>query len=178
MRKLNMGIASILMSLVEILIGVLLLINPVGFTSGIIKMFGSILALFGICEVIQYFRIYAEEAAQRNWLMKGILFTLTGLFCVFKTEWFIVTFPVITLLYGVLILITGIGKLQKAIDMLRLKKKFWYIMLISAALTLVVAVLAISNPFATTAVLWTFVGVSLIVEAVMDVVAFVFARKS
>ena len=178
MRKANIGMASILMSLVEILIGILLLINPVGFTSGIINTFGIVIAIFGISEIIQYFRLDAEEAAQKDQLTKGILFTVAGLFCVFKTEWFIATFPVITLLYGVLILVTGVSKLQKAIDMLRLKRKFWYVMLISSVLTLVVAVLAISNPFTTTAVLWTFIGVSLIVEAVMDVVAFVFAGKA
>lgn len=178
MRKVNIGIASILMSLVEILIGILLLINPVGFTSGIINTFGVIMVLFGASEIIQYFRSDAELAAQKDWLTKGIVLTAAGLFCVTKTEWFIATFPVITLLYGVLILVTGVSKLQKAIDMLRLKQKFWYVMLISSVLTLVVAVLAITNPFATTAVLWNFIGISLIVEAVMDVVAFVFAGKA
>ncbi len=178
MRKANIGIASILMSLVEILIGILLLINPVGFTSGIINTFGVIIAVFGASEIIQYFRSDAEEAAREDWLTKGVLFAGGGLFCILKTEWFIATFPVITLLYGVFILMTGVSKLQKAIDMLRLKQKFWYIMLISAVLTLVVAILAITNPFATTAVLWTFIGISLIVEAVMDVVAFVFAKKA
>lgn len=177
MRKANIGIASILVSFVEILVGILLLINPVGFTSGIINTFGIVIGLFGVSEVIRYFRSDAEEAAQKDWLTKGVLLTGAGLFCVLKTEWFIATFPVITLLYGVLILAAGVSKLQKAIDMLRLKRKFWYVMLISAVLTLTVAVLAIFNPFATTAVLWTFIGISLIAEAVMDVVAFVFAGK-
>ena len=40
MLKRNLG--SVAMSLTEIVIGILLLVNPVGFTSGIIIAFGTI----------------------------------------------------------------------------------------------------------------------------------------
>ncbi len=44
-------------------------------------------------------------------------------------------------------------------------------------LTLIVAVVVLRNPFATTAVLWTFTAVSLIVEAVVDLLGLVFEGK-
>ena len=178
MNKVNSGNSSLLMSFVEILIGILLLINPVGFTSGIIVAFGIVLTIMGIGQIIKYFRTDAEEAASGGKLTKGVLFVVLGLFCAFKSGWFIATFPVITILYGVLILVAGVSKLQKAIDMVRVKQQYWFVALISAILTLLFAVLIIFNPFASTAVLWSFIGITLIVEAVMDVVTFIFAKKS
>lgn len=178
MKKVNSGNASLTMSLVEILIGILLLINPVGFTSGIIVTFGIVLTVMGFCQIIKYFRTDAEEAASGGKLTKGILFAVLGLFCAFKSGWFIATFPVITVLYGVLILAAGVTKLQQAVDMARVKQPYWFVALISALLTLIFAILIIFNPFASTAVLWSFIGITLIVEAVMDVVTFIFAKKS
>lgn len=178
MKKVNSGNSSLLMSFVEILIGILLLINPVGFTSGIIVALGIVMTIMGLGQIISYFRTDAEEAASGGKLTKGILFAVLGLYCAFKSEWFIATFPVITVLYGVLILIIGVNKLQQSVDMARVKQKYWFVALISALLTLVFAVLIIANPFTSTAILWTFIGVTLIVEAVMDIVTFIFAKKS
>ncbi len=177
MKKVNSGISSLFMSVVEIIIGILLLINPVGFTSGIIVTLGIVLAIIGLAQIVQYFRSDTKEAAVSGKLTKGILFTAFGLFCAFKSGWFLAAFPVITILYGVLILVTGVSKLQMAVDMVRVKQKYWFVMLISAILTLLFAILIITNPFASTAFLWTFIGISLIVEAVMDIITFIFARK-
>lgn len=178
MKRVNSGNSSLLMSLIEIVIGILLLINPVGFTSGIIITLGIVLTVMGIGQIIGYFRSEPEEAASGGKLTKGILFIVFGLFCAFKSGWFIATFPVITILYGALILVAGVSKLQEAVDMVRVKQNYWFVALISALLTLLFAVLIIFNPFASTAILWTFIGVTLIVEAVMDIVTFIFAKKS
>ncbi len=177
MKKSIWHTSSLLMCIVEILIGILLLINPVGFTSGIIVCGGIILTLMGIVSIIKYFFTNAEDAAESGNLGKGILLTVLGLFCTFKSVWFLVTFPVITLLYGVIILVTGIAKLQNAVNMLRLKHSYWFVALIGAVLSLIFAVLIITNPFTSTAVLWSFIGISLLVEAVADIFAYIFAKK-
>lgn len=178
MRNASLERSSILMSIVEILIGILLLINPVGFTSGIIIAFGLVLAIVGIRQIVGYFRADAEEAAAGGKLTKGILLTVLGAFCAFRFSWFIATFPVITVLYGVLILAAGVSKLQNAIDMVRVKQPYWFVALISAILTLFFALLILFDPFASTAILWVFIGVTLIIEAIMDILTFVFAKKA
>ena len=95
----------------------------------------------------------------------------------FRSGWFIAAFPVLTVLYGVMTLVTAFGKLQWTADLLRLKHKYWFIALISAILSLVLAILIITNPFSSTAALWVFIGISMIVEAVVDVVTLVFEKK-
>ena len=175
MLKRNLG--SVAMSLAEIIIGVLLLVNPVAFTSGIIVAFGIVLMLMGIGSVIKYFRTEPEEAAVSQTLVKGLIELLAGAFCAFNSHWFIVTFPVLTLVYGVGILITGLTKLQWTVDIIRMKRKKWFLAAISAAVSILCGIVIINSPFSTTAVLWMFIGISLIVEAVFDLITAIFGSK-
>ena len=175
MLKRNLG--SVAMSLAEIIIGILLLVNPVAFTSGIIVAFGIVLMIMGVSKTIKYFRTEPEEAAVNQILAKGLLMLLAGAFCAFHSHWFIATFPVLTLVYGVVILITGITKVQWTIDIIRMKRSKWFWAAISAAISIVCGVVIITSPFSTTAVLWMFIGISLIVEAVFDMIGSIFGNR-
>ena len=174
---LKRNLSSMAMSLVELIIGILLLVNPIGFTSGIIIAFGIVLMIMGISTTIKYFRTEPEEAAVSQILVKGLLMLLAGAFCAFNSHWFIATFPVLTLVYGVVILITGITKVQWTIDIIRMKRSKWFWAAISAAISIVCGVVIITSPFSTTAVLWMFIGISLIVEAVFDMIGSIFGNR-
>jgi len=165
------------MSIAEVIIGILLLVNPIGFTSGIIIAFGIVLMIMGISTTIKYFRTEPEEAAVSQILVNGLLMLLAGAFCAFNSHWFIATFPVLTLVYGVVILITGITKVQWTIDIIRMKRSKWFWAAISAAISIVCGVVIITSPFSTTAVLWMFIGISLIVEAVFDMIGSIFGNR-
>lgn len=162
----------------ELVIGILLLINPVGFTRGIIMAFGAAVTVLGAVNVVQYIRTEPHAASREQRLSKGLVMVLLGLFCLLKAEWFIVTFPLLTMVYGVLILLMGIEKVQWTLDMLRAHKPYWYLMGVSAVLSLVFAWVVLADPFASTAALWVFVGVSLIVEAVADLLAALFTGRT
>lgn len=170
-------ISTIIMALCELAIGILLLFDPVGFTVWIFVVLGIVLLVTGALEIVSYFRSQPAGIFGRQNLAIGLSEIAAGLFCIFKNSWFIVTFPLLTILYGVLILLTGFVKIQWTVDMIRMKEKKWYFPAISAALSVIFAGTILGNPFASTAVLWTFVAVSLIVEAVVDVVALIFRRR-
>ena len=106
----------------------------------------------GIGTTIKYFRTEPEDAAVGQVLVKGLLELLGGAFCAFNSHWFIATFPVLTLVYGVVILVTGITKLQWTVDIIRMKRSKWLWMAISAAISIVCGITVITNPFSTTAV--------------------------
>ena len=165
------------MSLVELIVGILLLINPVGFTSGIIVACGIVLMVCGLVSAIKYFRAEPEDAAVKQLLAKGLAELLVGAFCAFHSHWFVVTFPVLTLIYGVVILFTGLTKVQWTVDMLRLKRKRWFLAMISAAVSVICGIVIITSPFSTTAVLWMFTGISLVVEAVFDIMTAILGNK-
>lgn len=177
MKKAMNHVSGIVVCLLEVLVGILLLIKPVEFTKTIIIGFGVVMLIYGIWKVVQYFRTDAELAADNQILFQGLILLLMGGFCVFQSEWFIATFPVLTMLYGIAILVGGVGKIQKTVDMLRMKKKKWYWTAISAAISIVGAVVILMNPFSTTAALWVLIGISFIVEAIFDAVAMLFGRE-
>ncbi len=178
MKALKQNANSIIISLFEILVGILLLINPIGFTSGIIVTFGIILIFISIISIIKYFRMSPETAVKSRLLLVGLITLMTGLFCTFKSHWFVATFPLLTILYGIAILITGLGKVQWAVDMLRLKKKRWFLPAISAALSLICATVILMNPFTSTTILWIFTGVTLIIESVFDIIAMFLGKEN
>ena len=164
---------SILMCVLEILVGVLLLMDPTGFTSFIIIAAGAALILYGVISIVRYFRADAAEGALRQNLFKGLLLLLGGLFCVLRSKWFVDTFPLLTILYGIGLLISGVGKIQWMADMIRFGRKRWYLPAISAVLSLIFAAIILCSPTA----LWSFLGIVLIVEAVFDIVAIALGGK-
>ena len=93
------------------------------------------------------------------------------------TEKFIVTFPALTIIYGVVVFLTGLGKVQLTADMLRRKSKKWFLAIISAVISIACAAVILNNPFTSTAVLWMFTGITLIVESVIDLVTLIISGK-
>lgn len=167
----------IILSLCEVIVGILLLVNPVGFTTGILIFLGLVLLILGVTNVVQYFRATPQRAAIEQKMSRGLLEILVGLFLVLKSGWFLATFPILTILYGIGTLLTGITKVQWTVDQIRLKMKKWFWTALGAVLTIVCAVIILCNPFSSTAVLWTFIAVILIVEAAIDIIAAIFSKE-
>ncbi len=101
MKALRQNGNAIIMCIIEAVGGILLLVNPVGLTASIIIVAGIALMVDGLFNVIRYFKSNPEEAAVGQLLMRGLVALLAGAFCAFNPEWFIITFPVIAILYGV-----------------------------------------------------------------------------
>ena len=169
--------SGIIMAVCEVVIGILLLVNPVGFTRTIITFLGAILLLFGIVKAIQYFRSDPQTAIAEQKLTRGLIQILLGVFFIANSGWVIATFPLLTMLYGVGVLVTGTAKVQLTIDMIRVKNTNWFFAAISTVLTIVCALIILCNPFGTTAVLWMFIAVTLIIEAIVDLLAVIFTKK-
>ena len=164
---------GVVICIFELAVGILLFVNPIGFTSAIITIAGFVLMALGLVEVIRYFRTNIQEASLGQMLVKGLLSVLLGAFCVFQTEWFTAAFPVLTALYGAVILVTGIGKIQLTVDMIRMKRKKWAWAAVNAAISLICAFVILSAPFSSMAALWIFTGAALVAEGVLDLVTFI-----
>ena len=176
LKKENLGGLSA--ALIELVIGVLLLINPAGFTTGIIVGLGVLLALWGAMSTAQYFMTKAEEAAHEQGLAKGLVLLMAGLSCVLCSDWLVSVFPLLTVLYGILLLLLSTLKVQTAVDMLRLHRENWVFAAGSALLCVAAALFTLLNPFGTRTLVWVLMGIALIGEAVLDVLAVFFKRKA
>lgn len=169
-------ISKLVIAICELAIGIVLFIHPVSFTTAIITILGILVFIAGILCVFHYFKASPAEAARGNDLTQGLLEVSAGLFCIFKSNWFIVTFPLLTVLYGVIMLIGGISKIQWTVDLLRMNADKWFWAAISAVITIICSGVILCNPFTSTEVLWTFIAVTLIVEAAADVLVVIFAK--
>lgn len=171
MKLLKNNLSELTICIFEIVAGILLLVKPIGFTTLIIIVGGVVLCVLGLMSIMRYFRTEAVSAAKGQELFKGSVLLLAGVFCVLNSAWFIATFPLMTVIYGVAVLLSALLKLQNTVNFIRLKKGKWYVSAIAALVSLMCAVVILLNPFATTEVLWIFAGITLIVEAFVDIVS-------
>lgn len=169
--------SKLILALCELILGIILLVNPVKFTNLIIIAVGILLLVYGLLSTVRYFKLSPAQASQGQALTQGILSIVGGIFCVLKSNWFIATFPLLTVIYGVITLITGISKIQWTVDLVRTKAPKWFWAAISAVITLICSIVILCNPFSSTVIIWNFIAITLIIEAVFDVIVAFFAEK-
>ena len=177
MSRLNFAFGKLILLLFEAAVGVVLLINPIGFATVFVTVVGVLLAAVGLMFILQYFRSEPTEAQKGQGLLKGCCALLVGLFCALNTQWFIDAFPLLTVIHGIVILFTGIIRLQWTADMLRLKLKRWYIAAGGAVISIVLAVIIFVNPFGVSQAIWTFIGITFLVDALADLAVLIFSGR-
>ena len=104
---------GLVLCVAEIIVGVLLLINPVGFTSGIIIGAGWVMAALGVVSVVRYFVVKPEEGAKAQLLFRGLTMAMAGALCITRYGWFLTAFPLLTVLYAGWMLVLAAMKLQQ-----------------------------------------------------------------
>ena len=164
---------NLLLCLGELIVGVLLLVNPVGFTRSIIMALGVIIALVGLFNVIRYFRTNPMQAAAERRLAYGLGQLILGVFCLVQSNWLVGLFPVLTRLYGAGVLVLALFRIQQFVDIRRLKIAKGLISGVSAFFTLLYAIMILFLPETT----WMFVGIMLLLEAMMDILILLFERR-
>ncbi len=161
---------SIILCIIEIVVGILLLIDPIGFTGGIIKGAGVVVTLAGVVDITRYFMSSPAVGAAEQRLFRGILEVMGGVTAFLKYDWFISAFPLLTVLYAIVMLIIAASHVQKMADLKRTGAARWYLPGISAALSIVLSTIILLNPFGAVAAVWTFAAISIIAEAVVTLV--------
>ena len=161
---------DIITALFLIVVGILLLINPVAFAMGLVKLAGVFLVVLGALRIVRYFRTDPETAARGQDFFIGLIAILGGLFCIFFTGWFLSAFTTLAVIYGLLQLLLGFSKVQRTVDFLRMELSLWYLPACSALIYLVFGFIIVLNPEMTLINVWVFTGVTMIVEGIITAV--------
>ena len=165
MKKFFKNSNSSVICIIEIVLGILLLLYPGAVISYFMIIAGAILAISGVISLIKYFAAKPEEAAKGS--LTGALVSLSiGTFLIICNGYVKGLLDTITFIIGAVILYTGYQKLESAVEKIR-KKKFFVVTLVSALITIVVAILVVFNVINKDFIL-QFIGIVLIVEAVID----------
>lgn len=154
-------------ALAGIALGLIMIINPVGFRSAIYYVLGVFLVLFGAISLVQVFRAEANSL-RFGGLIPGVLSLAVGLAFIFRQEmvegilWFFV---------GLIILVDAVYKLEHAFVMKAAGIGYWWVSLLDAILAMVLAVVVmISTPGEAMIVL---AGVILLVNGLFDLAEFI-----
>ena len=161
---------DIITALFLIGVGILLLINPVAFAMGLVKLAGVFLVVLGALRIVRYFRTDPETAARGQDFFIGLIAILGGLFCIFFTGWFLSAFTTLAVIYGLLQLLLGFSKVQRTVDFLRMELSLWYLPASSALIYLVFGFIIVLNPEMTLINVWVFTGVTMILEGIITAV--------
>lgn len=171
MKQIKANLAAVVLLICEIIFGIMLISNPIGLTTIILRAVGFGMIAGGIVWIIRYFRTEKSAAAVSGMLFEGVIALLAGAFLFFKTGWIIAALSAVIVIYGIIILLIGILKLQWTIDLLRFKRQRWFISGLSSLVAIVFGVIIILNPFNTQETIWRIAGIALVIQAVIDLVA-------
>lgn len=178
MKTVTKYLGRIIACFAELLLGVVLLIDPEGFTSAIVVVAGVAMIVVGLWYIIKYFRTEPDIAMRAHDLSAGLFLCAAGFLCTLGTKWVLATFSLVTVLYGVAMLLLGFVKTQMTVDLLRMKRRGWIVSAVNAALTIVFSVIVFTRPFSVMRVFWRFTAISIIVIAMFDIaVLFMSALK-
>lgn len=173
MTFIRKNMPNVILCLGELIVGILLLVNPEGFTRSIIMALGVAVAALGVFNVIRYFRTNPVQAATERRLAYGLGQLALGAFCLTQSHWLVGLFPVLTRLYGAAVLVLALFRIQQFVDARRLGFK-GLVSGVSALFTLVYACMILLIPETT----WMFVGIMLLLEALMDLLILFIDRRA
>lgn len=177
MKKfLTSKIGNILLCIAEIIVGVLLLVNPDAVTSAFIIGAGAVMILTGIVFCTLYFVGEAEKMVIKQLLFKGLLLIILGVLCVTQYGVLLAALPFVTWVYAIAMLILAAYKVQCTVDILRLSGIRWYFPAISAALAVVLALFILLNPNTAMNIVWGFMGVSIILEGGLEIATIILLK--
>lgn len=171
MQKIN----RLVVIAMELILAIVIIVKPFEFSNGIIVVMGILLSFLGVIDIVSYFRSNVTIGILERSLTKGLLFLLGGIVIILTTDKLASYLPTV---YALLILIGGVSKIQTALDMLRMKQKLWYYVIIGAGISLVLTTLILTNPFFApdSSSYYLFIGIALVVEAVINAIVFFMSK--
>lgn len=165
----------VLLSVAYLVLGILLLVFPGGSGKVVCYVCAAILCVFGLTYLVSYFARGAQNSLLRMDFAIGLIALLVGIYVFARPE---VVLSILPVVLGVVMIVDGIVKLQKALDLARIRDSYWLLLLLLAVLTAVLGVLMLVDPFATAEALIMFIGISMIVGGVSDLwTAFCISRR-
>jgi uncharacterized membrane protein HdeD (DUF308 family) len=164
----------VVMSILYVLLGITLIIWPEMSALTLCKLFGTIILILGIIKIIGFFRseafinyAYLDQA-------QGILYIILGSLMLVSPKAVISALP---LMLGIVIIIDSSLRFQLALNLKRLMYEKWWIYLGIALITAVLGVLLLFNPFKGSIILTIYIGISLTVNGVFNLLGIMYIKK-
>ena len=171
--KMKYLIPTILMLIFEVIVGVLLIVNGEKFTQVIFISFGVLLLISGL------FSLIATLFGARNGglistpqLVLSIVLLGIGAFFTAASGSVMEVMASFTVILGIIIAFNGILKLAEFFNLRQVGPVMWFAA-VGSIVTIIVGFLIAFNPFGATTMMWTILGILIIISAVFDVISLI-----
>lgn len=166
---------ALLKGVLYLLLGVVALVIPEAMEKTLGYLIGIVLILAGAISMICYLLRDAYQNYYHNDFVYGLASIAVGCFVLYKVELIISLIP---FLLGILVLVSGLTKLQDVIDLKRMNYGNWIFMLVLATINVIFGIVLICNPFKVATFLFRLIGIGLIFSGITDCVTTIyFAQK-
>ena len=161
-------------SIAYLILGFVLLIKPGTALVTVVHILAIVAAVMGVVSLVSYFK--DKYGVGNGGVIKGIVYFVIAAFLYFGAG---VIISIVPFILGILIVISGIVKLQEALDMMKYRADGSITVLVISVLSLVFGVLILINPFGTAELLFRIIGIALIYNGVSDLLTvFYFSKKT
>ena len=153
---------SLIVAFSAILLGLLFILTPQASADVICYVAGILLLASGIAAVISYLasgRLFGSYA-----LVSGIVLLVCGVFCLLRPE---IIQGLLTVLFGVFLVIDGMMTLQDGVDCARARLAGWWVPALLGAVTIALGCVVLFGKFDSIMLL---AGISLIADGVFDLI--------
>lgn len=167
--------SSLLAALIMIIIGVTILIWPSQTGAILVYVVGGLIAVAGIVRAIMYFA-RKEKASPFSFggLTIGLTLLAVGAVLLLRPE---ILKSILPIMLGCLLMFAGLGCLQTAVELARLKVAKWWISLLFALISVACGIIAVADVFRAANTLMVFLGISLVVEGLLIIISLSMFRK-
>lgn len=174
MERFKRLLPTIFMIVIEAIVGIMLLVNGEQLTGFIFVFFGAILLIVGIISLIMALvRGKKTGVIETAPLVFSVLMIAFGGFLTAASGAVNQVVSSIALIYGLVLIIGGVLKLA---DYLAFRGATGYksgFVVFNSALSIIFGMIIAFNPFGTAVVIWTIMGIAVLVAAVFDLVTLI-----
>lgn len=161
---------SIITSVLTIILGILAVVMPSNLGDVLCYIFGAMLLIIGLTLIIKYFAV--DRLLSGYSLFFGMILVIVGIFCFAST---ISVQNILTILFGLFIVIDSINSLTDSVICARMQVKGWILMFILSLITAIFGIVVMFGSFDTIMII---AGCALIIEGIRNlVITLVFSRK-
>ena len=155
-------------------VGVMFVVLPEKSTKLICYITAGLLCVWGIIKLMMYIRSDVNEAFGSFGLVTSVSLIIGGIAIFVRPEFFA---GVIATIFGCIMIVDGVLKVQYAIDLSRIGAKFWWLILSMAAVFITAGLIVVFNPFSAVVTFMVFAGIALIIDGISDLItAFYISR--
>lgn len=159
---------------IYIILGIVMIIWPETTMKTFCLVLGTIGVVLGMINLVSYFSRDVMDSVYKYDFAGGVIMILAGILFIVKMDEIIELIPMIL---GVLIIASGLIKLQHSIDLKRIEFNGWIYVLVFSLLCLSVGVVCVLQPEFIASTLVILLGISFLFCGITDLVTLVFLSK-